>query len=336
MATRFNIPRDLQGYTWRPFRREDVPALYEMLMAVDRADQRHFIVTLQDMETQYDDPWSNAETDSLLAFTAEGQVAAMARVFANPKPVEECRAHLWTEVHPAHRGNGLDDVVLEWAEARGRAKLDEMPFDFPRILRVGIQDDLRDQIALIERHGFRPTRYFYRMRRDLSQPIPEGAPPEGITLRIYSPELSQGMLQAFNESFADHWGFEPATESDWDMFFLKRVDFRPDLTFVALQGDEVVGFSFNVVNCETNERYNVREGWVQDLGVRRAWRKRGVATALLCASMRAFKADGLDDAMLGVDTENPTGARRLYERLGFVQVKRFVSFEKPVIGSLVI
>ena len=329
MTTLLNIPQELQGYTWRPYRREDVPALYEMMMAVDRADQRHFIMTLQDTETQFDDPWSSAEVDSLLAFTPEGQVVAMARVFANPEPIEECRAHLWTEVHPAYRGNGLDDFVFEWAEARGRAKLGDMPFDFPRLLRTGIQDDLHDRIALVEQHGFRPARYFYRMRRDLSQPIPEGAPPEGITLRTYSPELSQGMLQAFNESFADHWGFEPVTTSDWDMFFLKRADFRPDLTFAALQGDEVVGFSFNIVNRETNERYGVQEGWISDLGVRRAWRKRGIATALLCASMRAFKASGLDYAMLGVDTENPTGALRVYERLGFSQVNRLISFEKP-------
>jgi ribosomal protein S18 acetylase RimI-like enzyme len=321
------------GYTWRPYRREDVPALYEMLMAVDRADARHLIMTLQDMETQYDDPWSNAEMDSLLAFTPDGQVAAMARVFANPEPIKECRAHLMGEVHPAHRGNELEDFVFSWLEARGCAKLREMPFGYPRVLRSSVQDDLRDRIALLERHDFRPARYFYRMRRDLSQPIPDGAPPEGITLRTYCPELGRGMLQAFNESFADHWGFEPVSEHDWDMFFLKRADFRPDLTFAALQGDEVVGFSFNVVNRETNERYSVQEGWVSDLGVRRAWRKRGIASALLCASMRTFKAAGLDDAMLGVDTENSTGALRLYERLGFIQVKRLIAFEKPVGGS---
>jgi ribosomal protein S18 acetylase RimI-like enzyme len=318
-----------QGYTWRAYRREDVPALYEMLMAVDRADQRHFIMTLQDTETQFDDPWSNAEVDSLLAFTPEGQVAAMARVFANPEPVEECRAHLWTEVHPAYRGNGLDDFVFEWAETRGHAKLGDMPFDFPRILRTGIQDDLHDRIALVERHSFRPARYFYRMRRDLSQPIPDEHTPEGITLRTFSPELGARAREALNESFADHWSFEPVSEEDWQMFFMSRSDFRPDLTFIAMEGDQVAGVCLNVVNRETNERQGTNEGWIQDLGVRRAWRKRGLASALLCASMRAFKADGLDCAMLGVDTENPTGALRLYQRLGFSPVRRFINFEKP-------
>jgi ribosomal protein S18 acetylase RimI-like enzyme len=88
--------------------------------------------------------------------------------------------------------------------------------------------------------------------------------------------------------------------------------------------------SFNVVNPESNERQNIQEGWIQALGVRRAWRKRGVATALLCQSMRAFKAAGLDYATLGVDTQNLTGALQLYERLGFVAFKRGITFDKPV------
>jgi ribosomal protein S18 acetylase RimI-like enzyme len=48
--------------------------------------------------------------------------------------------------------------------------------------------------------------------------------------------------------------------------------------------------------------------------------------------MRAFKAAGLGYAMLGVDTENPTGALRVYTRLGFAQVKRFITFEKSAEG----
>ena len=100
MTTQMVVPSELQYYVWRPYRREDVSALYKMLIDVDRADNLGSLTTMEDMRKQYDDPWSNAETDSLLAFTAEGQVAAMARVFANPQPVDERRAHLWGEVHP--------------------------------------------------------------------------------------------------------------------------------------------------------------------------------------------------------------------------------------------
>ncbi len=331
MTTQLNIPQDLHldEYTWRPCRREDVPALYQMLLAVDQAENRDMLLTLQDMATQFDDPWSNAETDSMAAFTADGQIAAWARVFLNPQPLDECRAFLWGEVHPAHRGNGLADFIFDWMEARGRARLNEMPPHLPRVVRSSVQAGLQERITLLEGRAFRPVRFFYRMRRDLGQPIPDECAPGGITLRAFSPELGAGARQALNESFADHWSFESVSEEDWQMFFMSRSDFRADLSFIAMDGDKVAGICLNVVNRETNERQGTRVGWIQDLGVRRAWRKRGVASALLCASMRAFQADGLDTAMLGVDTENLTGALKLYERLGFCPVKRLISFEKP-------
>jgi len=303
-----------------------------MLLAADRADERQSNMTLEDMRRQFDDPWSNPETDALLAFTASGQVAAMARVAVNPKPETECRAHLWGQVHPEHRGRGLGEAVLTWTEARGRQRLEEVPTDLPSLLRTNCQDNVRDSIALFEQHGFRPVRFAYRMRRDLSRPIPDAPMPEGLTLRPYSREFDRSMLEALNESFRDHWGFEWASEEDWQMFFVGRSTFRPDMTFLAVEGVQVMGLCFTNVNPEANERHGIKEGWIDDLGVRRPWRKRGVASALMCQSMRAMKADGLDYATLNVDTQNPTGALRLYERLGFVQVKQFISFEKPVGG----
>jgi ribosomal protein S18 acetylase RimI-like enzyme len=56
-----------------------------------------------------------------------------------------------------------------------------------------------------------------------------------------------------------------------------------------------------------------------------------VATALLGASMHAFKAEGLQHTMLGVDTENLSGALRVYEHVGFKPIKRFTHFEKRLV-----
>jgi ribosomal protein S18 acetylase RimI-like enzyme len=200
----------------------------------------------------------------------------------------------------------------------------------PRLLRSFIQDTLRDRIERLERHDYRPVRYFYRMRRDLHQPIPDRPLPDSLTLRTFSPELSRPVLDALNEAFRDHWSFEPVSEEDWQMFFLDRSSFRPDLTFVAMDGGEVAGLSFNTISPEENTRHGIDEGWVAELAVRRPWRRRGVASALLCETMRAFKAEGLDYATLGVDTENLSGALGLYEGLGFVAVRRFIAFEKRI------
>jgi ribosomal protein S18 acetylase RimI-like enzyme len=97
-----------------------------------------------------------------------------------------------------------------------------------------------------------------------------------------------------------------------------------------MDGAEVAGFSLNGVSVEENARHGRSEAWVEELAVRRPWRKRGVATALLCASMHAFKAEGLQHAILGVDTQNLSGALRVYERVGFKSVRRYTQFEKRI------
>lgn len=328
--TQLPTPPALPEYTWRPARREDAPAIHQMRIVADKADHGGGAGTLQDVEQLFEDEWVNPEIDTLLAMTPEGQVAALTIVFLNPHPEEEARAFIWDEVHPAQRGRGLEAFALEWGEARGRQRLQAVPADLPRVLRSGSPDHLPHRIALLEGHGFAPIRYFFRMRRDLSQPIPDGHLPDGLTLCTFSPELSDALHDAFNESFSDHWSFEPVTAEDWRIFFMERETFRPDLTFIVMDGGEVAGYSLNRVDPEENARQGINEGWIGQLGTRRAWRKRGIATALLCQSMRAFKTGGLDYAALGVDAENPTGALAIYERVGFAPVKRFIAFAKAV------
>ncbi len=322
-------------FEFRALRRDDVPVLYEMLLAVEQADDRDLVQTLADLQREFDDPWSNAEVDSLAAFTLDGQLAGYARTFQNPQPENEVRCYLSVEVHPAQRANGLEDALLDWAEERGRQRVLLTAGGTARVLRFGILDSQTKQQAQLEQRGFSVVRYFYRMQRDLSEPIPAVQLPADLALRVYAPqaggpELSDAVHAAFNEAFRDHWSFDPVTAEDWQIFFIGRSSFRPDLTYVVMDGDEVAGLSINGISPEENARHGRSEGWVEELAVRRPWRKRGVATALLCASMHAFKAEGLQHAMLGVDTQNLSGALRVYEGVGFKPIKRYIQFEKRI------
>jgi mycothiol synthase len=320
----------MSDFEFRALRRDDVPALYEMLLAVEQADGRDLVQTLEDLQREFDDPWSNAEVDSLAAFTRDGQLAGYARTSQNPQPENEVRCHLAVEVHPAQRANGLEDDLLDWAEERGRQRVRLASNEAARVLRYGVMDTQTRQQTQLERRGFNIVRYFYRMQRDLREPIPAVQLPDDLALRIYTPELSDALHAAFNEAFRDHWSFDPVTAEDWQIFFVGRSSFRSDLAYVVMDGDEIAGFSLNGISPEENARHNRNDGWIEVLAVRRSWRKRGVATALLCASMHAFKAEGLQHALLGVDSENPTGALRVYERVGFKPVKRFMQFQKMI------
>jgi ribosomal protein S18 acetylase RimI-like enzyme len=86
----------------------------------------------------------------------------------------------------------------------------------------------------------------------------------------------------------------------------------------------------NFVFPEENERLGVARGWLQHVSVRRPWRRRGLAAALIAESLRALRDRGLAEAALGVDAENTTGALRLYESLGFRRHRTGVSFRKLI------
>jgi mycothiol synthase len=319
------------GYTGRPATLDDVPAMHALLVAADRADGRTTAGTLADKQRNFDDPWCNPAVDSLLVFTPAGELAGFGRVFANPEPAEQARAFLVFEAHPGHRPYGVEEILLDWLEARGTARLRELAATRPgrrAVLRTGVEDTLTARVARVQAHGFQIVRYFYRMRRDLSQPMPDRPAPEGVRLCSWRPDLDRAAWQVFNESFSDHWGHEFAPYADWQQFFVGQSTFSPGLTRLAVAGDDVVGISINRLSPEDNARSGRDEATIGQLGVRRAWRKRGVASALLVDSMRAFQAAGLRYATLGVDSENTTNALQLYEGLGFVPVIRSIVFEK--------
>ena len=73
---------------------------------------------------------------------------------------------------------------------------------------------------------------------------------------------------------------------------------------------------------------NWSTGWVKDLAVRPEWRRRGLGEALLRHSFRELFRRGVRRIGLKVDSNNGTGAPRLYERLGFVTDRRYTMFAK--------
>ena len=233
-------------------------------------------------------------------------------------------------MRPALRGRGLEDAALDWLEARAAELAQRAPAGLERLLRCGMPDTVTHKINLVQARGYAPIRHFYRMRRDLRQPIPDLRLPDGLTLRTFAPELSPALHAAHNEAFSDHWGFEAETPEDWELFYVTAENFRPDLTLLALDGGQIAAYSINRVYAEDNARTGDKAAQIGQLGTRRAWRKRGLASALLCESMRRFREAGFETVTLGVDSENLTGALAIYERLGFTVDKRFITFGKAV------
>ena len=322
-------PPALAGLTWRPLAKIDVPAMARLSLACYQADGEQSPQPEADFIQIFDFLGDKVATDTLAAFTVAGEIAALGLPFVLPAGDEQ-RVNLNGSVQVAYRGRGLGSFILSWMEARARQLLADAPADLPKALQMGVRDHQQDRIDLLTAHGFVADRYFYRMERDLRQPLSERPLPPGLTLAAWNAELDESMRLAFNASFRDHYGFIPIDAEIWRRFFTGKETFRADLTPLAMDGDQVVGFCLSTVDAFRNTQMGRQEGGMEDINIVRAWRKRGVASALMAEAMRRYRQAGLEYAMLSVDTANPTGALGLYETLGFRAVRRAVNYCKRI------
>jgi ribosomal protein S18 acetylase RimI-like enzyme len=323
-------PDHFPQYTWRPATLDDVHAIHQLSRATLEADGLESAQPPEELKHLMAFLGERLATNSLLALTTDGAVAAMAIIFILPGETEH-RANLSVNVHVAHRGQGVGAFLTRWAEASARQQFATFTDKLPCILQNGVRDHQTDRIQLLETHGFVPTRYFFKMERDLSTPIPTVPLPPELTLTNWLPEKDEAVRLAFNDSFRDHFGFFPVDEALWQAGFTGKPDFRGDLTRLAVDDHgRVIGFCLTSISPERNAQSGKNEGFLDDIGVIRGWRKRGIASALIVAAMQALQDAGLTVASLGVDTENPTGALRLYENLGFQATRRSITFQKEL------
>jgi mycothiol synthase len=247
---------------------------------------------------------------------ADGRVIGWTSVWS-PKG-ESSRAFL--NVRAAPRELELYRLLLDWVEERTGEIGDG------RTIRAqaGAEQDedvLQDELR---RRGYEFARHFFEMEVDLADEPEQPAWPDGVAVRTFSPEDARAAYDANMEAFEDHWDAFSVTFDEWSEYFLGSTTFDPELWFLVEDGGELAGFSF----CSKDRKPGT--GWVHSLGVRRPWRQRGLGTALLLHSFRELRRRGRQKAALMVDSENLTGAVRLYERAGMHVARRFEHYVKEL------
>jgi ribosomal protein S18 acetylase RimI-like enzyme len=212
--------------------------------------------------------------------------------------------------------------VLDWACVRARELASGRT-----VLRTGVPERDVAKRRLLEERGFAVVRHSLQMLIDFEREPEPPRWPEGIALAQLDPGRNdRAAFDAFRETFRDAWGFAPTPFEQWRHIRLAAPDFDPALHFLACDADEIAGLSFCVAESSRHPGY----GWVNTLGVRRRWRKRGLGEALLRHSFGELQRRGCRGAGLDVDADNLTGATRLYERVGMRVVSRGDTYELEV------
>jgi mycothiol synthase len=219
-------------------------------------------------------------------------------------------------VHPEARGRGFGSWLVETAERRAsdaggtRLKYDVLEGD-----KAGR--------GLLEARGFAEVRRFYEMAIELGGPPPVPARADGLTIETFREEEARPFYEALDAAFRDHWGFHSRSFDEWWESKRSQPDYDPTLWFLVRDGDEIVAAARNYPNRNGG-------GLVDALGVRRAYRGRGLGKALLHRTFGEFHARGVNRISLSVDAQNPTGATKLYEGAGMQVELEIIIFEKEL------
>jgi GNAT superfamily N-acetyltransferase len=232
------------------------------------------------------------------------------------------------KVLPDWRDRGIGAALLSWAidhlseiaEAHGISN---------RVLRSGVDSFPSPGQALLERFGYRATQHHAELVRPHLDDIPEGPLPEGVEMRPVAERHLRAIFDAEWEASRDHWGYREPTEEDWK-WFLEFPHRDESMWKIAWADDQVVGQVRGYINAKENAELNQRRGWCEWIFTKRDYRKQGIATALICATLREFKERGMTEAALGVHVENPNMALRLYTGLGFDLHSQGATYERPL------
>jgi mycothiol synthase len=232
-------------------------------------------------------------------------------------------------VLPEWRRRGIGAALLAENERRARALAATHDTDRERLLTSWSSDRSTGRVALLRNNGYEPERWYFEMIRPLSEPIADVPLPEGLEVRPVTTENIRQVWAADAEAFHDHWGGFDMSDEQLERTIASPT-FDPSLWVVGWEGDEVAGGVVNVINGEENEALGVQRGWLDGVFTRRPWRRRGLAGALVARSLSLLRDRGLEQAVLGVDADNPTGALGLYERNGFVVAERSTAWRKSL------
>ncbi len=325
------IRPDDQALCFNPITRGDIEDLDRLLTAIEQADEPSERHSLDELYETFDAIDSDPPHDSVLVRDASGALLAYGWNHRSNTDQDPRRVHAQGGVHPSWRRRDIGHRLLNWQleESRGwYAKTWQEGFGPLRVINY-VDEKQLGQRALYEELGLQPARWYADMNLTFDGPAPTHAEPPGIRIVPLSRKRFEAVRQAHNEAFADHWGTQPVDAARWEEQLLRSAS-RLSWSWVALEEEtsEVVGYATNSAYEQDWEEQGFSEGWTDRLGVRRAWRGRGIAQALLSASMKSFADAGLKAAGLGVDSDNPCRAFELYEGLGYRSTNTVVMYAK--------
>ncbi|MGQ0607082.1 MAG: GNAT family N-acetyltransferase [Chloroflexota bacterium] len=322
------------GLLVRPYAGEsDLEAMVRVVNAENEADEIAERDTIEGMRAHLGSPSEQFDPARDVGVAElDGRVVAWtSREWVDTREGDLREYRVWCAVDPSHRRRGIGTALLAENERRARALAADQDVHRTTVFGAWAADG-RPGAKLLERRGYSVVRWFFDMVRPTLDDLPDVTLPDGFELRPATPEQYPMIWSANREAFRDHWGGSDESEAAMHRFF-DSPHTDASLWVIAWDGDEIAGGVNNSIHPEENDALGIRRGWLDSVFTRRAWRRRGLARALIARSLLVLRDRGMTSAALGVDADNPSGALGLYEEAGFAVDDRFTAWRKPMEGG---
>ncbi|MGC1212774.1 MAG: GNAT family N-acetyltransferase [Micromonospora sp.] len=306
---------------WRPAVLADVDALADLFAAGEQGDPVGLDVEPDQVRARLTMRSLDLTRDTLVAEDA-GRIVAYGEAADMGTGPGVLRIRLTNVVDSSARG-GATRPLHGWLIGRATQLRKERRPELPAMLgtRCGAGDP--DRLHLLTDDGFSVVRWEWTLTRELTAPVPAAAAPAGVELVPFDQRYDEETRLAHNEAYADSPTAMIPDRESWPSHATGLPAFLPDASVLALAPDEpdgnpVVGFLFTLDHVDADGRPAVL---LHCLGTRPAWRRRGLASAMISKALSACRAAGHQRAELQVGGDNRE-AVRLYTRLGFADTGR--------------
>jgi mycothiol synthase len=317
------------GFIMRPVTLEDTAACLTLFNRVSQAGFNTDDWSMEDVQAAIDS--LNLPDDGRVIMSPNHEVLAYGEVHFNHQPPTHPTVRI--VIDPEYEERDFGKHLLQWGEARARTAVEQCPPEYRVVYRVFIDDKHPASVSMVEQMAMQPVRKSWLLQIDkpaMPQSVPEL---RDLTIRpMRYPDELAAVVRVTMETLYDMWGmYEEPFEVVFERY-QKRLaadsDFEPAIWFVV--EDDISGELAAMCLCDDSFRNDHNMGFIAQLGVRRTYRRRGIANALLLYTFSEFWQQGKARVAVGVDGESTTGAIELYLQSGMVVTRTGMFYEKEL------
>jgi mycothiol synthase len=284
--------------------------------------------SLDRLKNEYQTPGFEINKSVHLVQDRQGKLVGLAEVWDESDP--PVLPFLWITVDPDLEGQGIEDYLIDWAEERAQQVFSRVDPELRVAIRAHTNHVVESIAKALKSAGLEQIRHSFQMRIEMDREPEIPVWPEGISIRPYNPDQdARAVYEADEEVFQDHFGFIKEDPDEGFKKFMHHMtgddSYDPSLWFLAVDHkNEIVAICL----CRRYGPEDKEAGYVSSLGVKRPWRRQGIAQALLLEAFREYYKRGKNKVDLGVDAESLTGATDLYNKVGMFVLRQYDMYEK--------